>query len=186
VPILLDVTVQTLLSLSPPLFLPGLSQAAFAMRVRKIIALATSAIAPFNVRAEGPAVLARSTTEPVAAYPLLVDVGYGVYNGVYNSTTGLNVWKGYCHKVKLRSIGAITLTKVSGYVSPPRPAAATDGSPPNHRESTGALCRLPPLARNARSHLHRYQRRALLRVMRTAYSSTSTLQFSARTNLFLS
>ncbi|KAK4034516.1 alpha/beta-hydrolase [Parachaetomium inaequale] len=66
------------------------------MRVRRIIALAISslAIVPFNVRAEGPAALVPCATKPDAAYPLLVGIGYGVYNGVYNSTTGLNVWKG--------------------------------------------------------------------------------------------
>jgi hypothetical protein len=26
---------------------------------------------------------------------LVVDLGYGVYRGAYNSTTHLNIWKGY-------------------------------------------------------------------------------------------
>ncbi len=40
------------------------------------------------------AVLAAADTTSSSAASLLVDVGYGVYNGVYNSTTQLNVWKG--------------------------------------------------------------------------------------------
>lgn len=32
------------------------------------------------------------------ALNLTVDLGYGIYNGVYNSTTDLNIWKGYVFK----------------------------------------------------------------------------------------
>ena len=53
-----------------------------AMGLRGIVALAACAV-----------LVAADTTSSNAA-PLLVDVGYGVYNGVYNSTTQLNVWKG--------------------------------------------------------------------------------------------
>jgi len=33
----------------------------------------------------------------LAGTNLTVDLGYGVYRGYQNGTTGLNVWKGYCH-----------------------------------------------------------------------------------------
>lgn len=38
---------------------------------------------------------AGGTRPPSSADPLLVDLGYGVYKGVYNSTSDLNIWKGY-------------------------------------------------------------------------------------------
>lgn len=43
--------------------------------------------------------------QPAFAAPLLnaqdlaVDLGYGVYQGVHNFTTQLNVWKGYANRV---------------------------------------------------------------------------------------
>jgi hypothetical protein len=40
----------------------------------------------------GQAALATSL---VNLQDLLVDIGYGVYRGAYNSTTHLNIWKGY-------------------------------------------------------------------------------------------
>ncbi|GAB1317112.1 Carboxylic ester hydrolase [Madurella fahalii] len=71
------------------------------MGVRRIIAWAICAIIPFSVLAQDHVASVPDTTASDAAfvdakppYPLLVDLGYGVYNGVYNSTTRLNVWKG--------------------------------------------------------------------------------------------
>jgi hypothetical protein len=31
----------------------------------------------------------------IPASELMVDLGYGVYKGFYNSTTDLNIWRGY-------------------------------------------------------------------------------------------
>lgn len=39
----------------------------------------------------GPAVLAAPLSN---AQSLAIDLGYGVYQGAYNTTTQLNVWKG--------------------------------------------------------------------------------------------
>lgn len=36
---------------------------------------------------------------PLASQNLAVDLGYGTYQGVYNATTQLNVWKGYVVRV---------------------------------------------------------------------------------------
>ncbi len=66
------------------------------MGLRRIAAAAACAVLPFNVLAH-PATLpdAASLHAVRTASSLLVDLDYGVYNGVYNSATGLNVWKGY-------------------------------------------------------------------------------------------
>ena len=57
-------------------------QTVSAMGLGGLVALAACALL----------VAADTTTSNAAS--LVVDVGYGVYNGVYNSTTQLNVWKG--------------------------------------------------------------------------------------------
>lgn len=91
---------QTVPYPSPLLPRPCVSQTVSAMKGRIIVALVSCAIWPSNVRAQNPGAVVSDTTAAGASlvdaspYPLLVDLGYGIYNGVHNSTTGLNVWKG--------------------------------------------------------------------------------------------
>jgi hypothetical protein len=72
------------------------------MGVRRIAGLVACAILPFSVLTQDTAASTDTTASVAAldasrgAYPLLVDLGYGIYNGDHNSTTQLNVWKGYC------------------------------------------------------------------------------------------
>jgi hypothetical protein len=89
-------------SSSRRLCFPDLSPSICDMGVRRIVGLVACAILPFSALAQDTAASADTTASDAAldasrgAYPLLVDLGYGVYNGVHNSTTQLNVWKGYC------------------------------------------------------------------------------------------
>ena len=89
-----------------------------------------------------------ATTSGFPDHPLMMDLGYGVYEGYYNSTSKLNIWKGYDNPHSRRGpetlAEKIITTARSVCDSRLHPWVTSDGSPPRCPLRTAASSPLRP------------------------------------------
>ena len=68
------------------------------------LAATASATHYFNSKAFDSALTKRQSSGNASSSDLVVDLGYELYQGVANSSTGLNIWKGYALRLQFLSV----------------------------------------------------------------------------------